>query len=67
MTSDQYEAKINQLEEQLSRAREAAKEFAADAKSLLQGYADANFPGEGKSATRIRGHLYRAAEDLFGG
>ena len=67
MTAEQYEAKINELEERLLRAREAAKGFASEAKTLLQGYADANFPGDGKSAVRIRKHMYRAAEDLFGG
>jgi hypothetical protein len=67
VTSDQYEAKINELEDRLLRAREAAHGFASDAKDLIKGYADANFPGDGKSAKRIRKHMHQAAEDLFGG
>lgn len=67
MTAEQYEAKIGELEERLLKAREQAKVFAAEAKALLYGYAEANFPGQSSSQKRVKKYLRRAADDLFGG
>lgn len=66
LSPEAYEKKINELEEQLSRAKEFAKEYNKHARESLIAYAMETYVSKSKSGNRTQGVLVKAAYACFG-